>query len=78
MGWTYDPTNLGTADAAQRLNSVRFLVGDTDTDDQQLQDEEVTFGLAQNGNSVYHAASWSARTISSKYSRQVTTALAVL
>ena len=75
MGWTYDPTNLGTADAAQRLNSVRLLVGDTDTADQQLQDEEVTFGLGQNGNSIYHTASWSARTIASKYSRQVTTAL---
>ena len=75
MGWTYDPTNLGTADAAQRLNSVRLLVGDTDTADQQLQDEEVTFGLGQNNNSIYHTASWSARTIASKYSRQVTTAL---
>ena len=75
MGWTYDPTNLGTADAAQRLNSVRLLVGDTDTSDQQIQDEEVAFGLSQNGNSIYHTASWSARTISSKYSRRVTTAL---
>jgi len=75
MGWTYDPTNLGTADAAQRLNSVRLLVGDTDISDQQMQDEEVTFGLGQNADSIYHTASWSARAISSKYARQVTTSL---
>ena len=53
MGWTYDPTNLGTADAAQRLNSVRLLVGDTDTADQQLQDEEVNMTYNPDENLLY-------------------------
>jgi hypothetical protein len=52
-----------------------LLVGDTDTVDQQVQNEEIIFGLSENGNNIYLSASWVARTISSKYSRQVTTQL---
>jgi hypothetical protein len=73
--WTYDPTNLGTATAAERLDSVRFLVGDTDTNDQQVQDEEIAFALDQNGNNIYLSASWVARGIAAKFARLVDTDL---
>jgi orotate phosphoribosyltransferase-like protein len=75
MAWSYDATDLDTTTASGRLNTVRLLVGDTDTLDQQTQNEEVTFALAENGNNVYYAAAWVARAISSKYSRRVTTQL---
>lgn len=75
MAWSYDPTDLDTTTASGRLNTVRLLVGDTDTVDQQSQNEEIMFSLGQNGNNVYYAAAWVARAISSKYSRQVTTKL---
>ena len=75
MSWSYDPTDLDTTTASGRLNTVRLLVGDTDTIDQQVQDEEVTFALSENGNNVYYSGAWIARAIASKYSRQVTTQL---
>jgi hypothetical protein len=73
MSWSYDPTNLDTDTSSGRLNVVRLLVGDTDTNDQQIQNEEITFALAQTNDRVYFAAGWAARTIASKYSRQVNT-----
>lgn len=75
MSWSYYPTDLDTSTESGRLNTVRLLVGDTDTLDQQVQNEEVTFALSQSGDNVYYAASWLARVIASKYSRQVTTQL---
>ena len=73
MAWSYDPTDLDTTTASGRLNTVRLLVGDTDTLDQQKENEEITFALAENGNNVYYAGAWTARAIASKYSRQVNT-----
>ena len=75
MAWSYDPTDLDNTTASGRLNIVRLLVGDTDTVDQQVQNEEITFGLSENGDNIYLSASWVARAISSKYSRLVTTSL---
>lgn len=75
MSWSYDPTDLDTNTASGRLNTVRLLVGDTNTVDQQVQDEEVTFSLGENNNNVYYSGAWIARVIASKYSRQVTTQL---
>ena len=75
MAWSYDPTNLDTTTASGRLNTVRLLSGDTDTLDQQVQNEEITFALSENGNKIYYSAAWIARAISSKYSRKVTTNL---
>lgn len=71
MAWSYDANDLDTTTTSGRLNSVRLLIGDTDTNDQQVQDEEVTFALAENANNVYLAASWLCRTISSQYARRV-------
>ena len=75
MAWSYDPTDLDTTTASGRLNTVRLLVGDTETLDQQSQNEEITFALSENGNNVYYSAGWVARTISSQYARKVNTSL---
>jgi len=75
MAWSYDPTDLNTTTASGRLNTVRLLVGDTDTTEQQVQNEEVTFSLTENGNNVYYSGAWIARAIASKYSRKVNTEL---
>ena len=75
MAWSYDPTDLDTSTSPGRLNSVRLLVGDTDTTDQQVQNEEITFALTETANNIYAAASWVARTIASQYSRRVSTTL---
>lgn len=72
MAWTYDPTILGTSTAEERRNSVRFLVGDTDTSDQQIQDEEILFSLSQSGDNIYHAGASVAEAIAAKFARLVT------
>jgi hypothetical protein len=73
--WSYSASNLNTTTASGRLNSVRLLVGDTDTTDQLVQDEEILFGLSQANNNVYYAAAWTCRVIASKFSRMVDTQL---
>lgn len=69
--WTYDPADLDTTTASGRLNVVRLLVGDTDTLDQQLQNEEINFALLTETDDVYGASSWAAKTLAAKYSRFV-------
>ena len=65
MSWSYsgDP-------GASDLDEVRFLIGDTDTTDQQLSDEEITYLLTSAG-SVKAAALEAARSLWAKYSRMV-------
>ena len=72
MSWSYDPTDLNTTTASGRLNTVRFLVGDTDTNDQKVQDEEIVFSLSQVNDDTNSAASYIARTLASKYASKVT------
>ena len=50
MSWSYSPSDLNTTTASGRLNTVRLLVGDTDTTDQLVQNEEITFALSQTGD----------------------------
>lgn len=65
MSWSYtDPT-------ASDRDKVRFLVGDTDSTDEQLQDEELDWLIGENKN-VYAAASEACEALASKYARQVT------
>jgi len=63
--WTYSG-NPGASD----LDEVRFLIGDTDTNDQQLSDEEITYLLSAFGSPA-RAALESARGLLAKYSRFV-------
>lgn len=71
MSWSYNPADLGTTTSSGRLNSTRLLIGDTDTNEQIMQDEEIIFALAQTNNNVYYAGSWACHMIASKYSRLV-------
>ena len=75
MSWSYDVSDLNTTTSSGRLNSVRLLVGDTDTSDQLVQNEEITFALAQVGDNVYYAGSWICKAIAAKFSRMVDTQL---
>ena len=65
MTWAYsgDPS-VSTKD------EVRFLIGDTDTTDQQISDEEITYAIA-NAGSTKLAAAIVARAIAAKYARFV-------
>lgn len=71
MTWTYDSSDLDKDTSAGRVNVVRYLVGDTNTSDQQVQDEEITFALTESNDDVYYAASFVAGTIASLYARKV-------
>lgn len=73
--WSYDVSGLNTTTATGRLYSVRLLLGDTDTTDQQLQDEEIYFALSLTSDNIYSAALWACNSLSSKYARLVDTQL---
>ena len=75
MAWSYSVADLNTTTSSGRLNTVRLLVGDTDTSDQLVQNEEIIFALSQVGDNVYYAGSWVCRTIAAKFSRMVDTQL---
>lgn len=75
MSWSYDANNITTTSSSGRINSVRLLIGDTDGNDELVQDEEIVFALTQAGNNVYQAGSWSANVIAARFSRQVDTKL---
>lgn len=64
MAFTYgdDPSNSD-------LEAVRFLVGDTNSSDQQFTDSEVNFLLAQEPN-IYKAAAQGARALAAKFARK--------
>ena len=66
MTWTYNPTSLSTS----ALFRVRFLCGDTDTTDQQVQDEEITFALAKENNVEDLAAALVCEHLAAKFSRE--------
>jgi len=50
-------------------DKVRFYIGDTDTNDQLLQDEEINFLLTETSN-ILLAASHAAKALAAKFSRQ--------
>lgn len=64
MSWTYDTALTASKD------KVRFLVGDTDTNDQLLQNEEITYILIGKSN-VYRAAAEACRAIALKLGREL-------
>lgn len=70
MTFTYgaDPT-------ASTIDAVRFLVGDTDSDEVFLSDEEIRWLQSQwdGKGSVYYTASMAAEAIAAKFAREVTT-----
>lgn len=70
MTWFYGNSPSTSTDDGRR-DSVRVLIGDTDSSDQQITDEEILFALTENSKNVYFAAAQSARMIASKYARLV-------
>ena len=70
MTWTYGGAP-GTTSAATRRDAVRLLVGDTDTTDPQVTDEEIAFALTQGVDDVYVAGAVICRALSGKYARLV-------
>lgn len=66
--WTYsgDPSD-------SPRDAVRFLVRDTDINDQKLSDEEIAWLLSQNGNNVYAAAEAGAVEVATFFSGQART-----
>jgi hypothetical protein len=55
------------------INNVRFLIGDTDSTDYAITNDNIAFALAQAGNDVYLAASICARALAAKYANLVDT-----
>jgi hypothetical protein len=72
MAWTYS-NNPGTGSAATRRDAVRLTIGDTDTTDQQVSDEEVAFWLLGAGDDYIGASIEAARALAAKYTRQADT-----
>jgi len=65
MAWTYDATLSTDKD------KVRYLVGDTNTDDQMIQDEEILGMILDNPN-IYRAAAAVCRAVGARLSRELT------
>lgn len=65
MSWSYDEA------LTQYRDQVRFLIGDTNEDDQQISDEEIDWTLDQQSN-PYSAAALACRGLHSKYARKAT------
>lgn len=63
MSWTYD------GDLTNRRDRIRFLVGDTDTNDQLLQDGEINYHIEHFPND-YLCAAVLCDAIAAKFSRQ--------
>lgn len=66
MTWTYagDPS-------ANTRDEVRYLIGDTDSTDEQISDEEIAYHLTQNNDNSLAAAVDAAEAIAAKYARRV-------
>lgn len=64
MTWSYTGNP-----ADSEKDAVRFLIGDTDTTDQLLSDEEINYVITEAGDSRYQAAHDAAYAIASKFSR---------
>jgi hypothetical protein len=63
MAWTYSGDPAGSA-----RDKVRFLIGDTDTTNQLLNDAEIAFLLDQWNNNAYIAASEACNSLAAKFS----------
>ena len=68
MTWTYN------SDVSTDRDKVRLLIGDKDTNDQLLSDEEIDFVITQQPN-VYYSAAQCCETIAGKFGRDVSTTL---
>lgn len=66
MSFSYNPSDLSTSEKDQ----VRFLIGDVDSSNPILQDEEIDFAIDSQSN-VYYAAAECAIAIAARYAPDV-------
>lgn len=64
MTWTYTP------DFDTDRDQVRFFMGDTDTTDQLISDEEIAFAVTEEGN-LYEAAATLCEALAAEFARKV-------
>lgn len=76
MTWTWSNAPDDTT-AAGRRDAVRFLVGDTDTTNQQVTDEVITWLLSENNNDVHLAAAQACTGLAGTYASKATTTKSV-
>lgn len=65
--WTY----TGDPSVSHR-DAIRFLIGDTDSTDQLLQDEEIDWLHENAGNSIYQGAHDACHALAAKFTRLAT------
>lgn len=68
MAWTYDPINLDT----DLISQVRLRIGDTDADDPQMQDEEITYFLTVTHENTLRASLLAIKGLIAKASSEAT------
>lgn len=68
--WTFDPGAMSGVSTYAQLMQIRSLIGDINSADRQLWDEQINFTLAQRGN-IYNAGADCCRILAAKYSRDV-------
>lgn len=70
----YDPELINGTDR----DRVRFLIGDTDNDNIMLQNSEIDYLLALEGNDIFGAAARCCDSIAAMFSREVDTRFSTL
>lgn len=73
MTWTYSSASLDDSTSTGRRNIIRLTIGDTDTSDQQLQDEEIDYFLDSNDDALYSTSKQCVMALIAKYSREADT-----
>lgn len=63
MAWTYQDPSIPR-------DAVRLEIGDTDSTDPQLSDEEITWLLSQNASNIYQAAMEACTILAARYARR--------
>lgn len=58
---------------SERINNVRFLIGDTDSSDYAITNDNISFALTQAGDDVYIAGAICCRALAAKYATLVDT-----
>ena len=66
MTWTYGNSPSDNVNGTYNIDLLRFLIGDTDTDHQLLQDEELDFLISTQSN-YYMAAAIAADALTAKF-----------
>lgn len=69
MAWSYSGNP-----ASSSKDAIRFLIGDTRSDDSLVQDEEIAWALTQH-SSIYAAAALVAESIASYFATQATSVI---